>query len=488
MGNLKTSLFIAASFAAGLAVAQEPGDVKIEKTSFTTNKDKVYEYELGTVYVPENRNRADSRTIGVGFIRFRSENPTAPPVFILPGGPGSSYLMRMKQSASNRAMMASEVDSFTPFCDVIYVDQRGYSEHGDVLTAQIEIPARPTDRALTEDDWIKAYERYAQRAIKKYEGTGVDLSGYTVLECAADVNDLRKALGYDKLMLNGTSFGSQWSFAVMRLFPETVSRAMLSGVEPINHGYDMPSHVFAALQRKWHVIDNQEDFAPYLPEGGMAEASRAVIERLEQDRYVFENEQGEVIATYGPLDFPWSNPVQILELYHGQTDRWRSQAERGFRAMSQDEAILGSLIDTSLGVTPARGHKLMSDPAGRYIGRTNFTPGLATAALWPTEDVGDDLRMPVMSDIPVVFAQGDWDTKTPIENTYEIAPYFTNSRVLVVERGGHGVFEPLRSNFPEVWAELVGFMRTGNLESIPPRVILNASRRFSAPRFDLPGR
>ncbi|WP_216072894.1 hypothetical protein, partial [Acinetobacter baumannii] len=63
------------------------------------------------------------------------------------------------------------------------------------------------------------------------------------------VDAVRRALGYSKMSLMGASFGSQWSFAVLKRPPGTVARALIASAEPLNNGYDMPSHVFAVLQR-----------------------------------------------------------------------------------------------------------------------------------------------------------------------------------------------------------------------------------------------
>src|SRR5207344_3628879 len=97
----------------------------------------------------------------------------------------------------------------------------------------------------------------AKAAVADLKAKGIDPRGYTVKECADDVADLRKALGYQQITLVGTSFGSQWSFAIMRRHPEIVARALLSGVEPLDYGYDMPSHVVAGLQRMWW--EDEED-------------------------------------------------------------------------------------------------------------------------------------------------------------------------------------------------------------------------------------
>jgi pimeloyl-ACP methyl ester carboxylesterase len=475
-----TVLLLAVSQAS--SAQERAGDLKTEEASIETSDGKVIKYELGTIYVPEVRSDPKSRIIGVGFARFRSEDPKAPPMFVLPGGPGSSYLQRMNSSQSAKDQLGQQLGVLLPICDVIYVDQRGFSEHGDVLSAKLTIPARPTDRAFGEEDFIAIYSQLAKDITAEFAETEIDLRGYTVKECAADVAAIRSALEYDKITLNGTSFGSQWSFAVMRQHPEIVARALLSGVEPLDHGYDMPSYVFAAVQRMWRSIEQDDKFKPFLPEGGMAEAARVVIERLERGEYTFKNDSGETIGVFGSTDFPWSNPTAILELYHGNTDRWERQAKSGFRGGSQNFDLIGPLIDTSLAITPERRHRMVTDPATRYLGRS-FLAYMATEDTWPTEDVGDDFRTPVVSDIPVLFAQGDWDVKTPLENTFEIAPYFTNSRVIIAERGGHGVLGPIAQELPEVWAEVMEFLRTGDLEGIPTRVTVTPDRTFSLPKL-----
>jgi pimeloyl-ACP methyl ester carboxylesterase len=349
-------------------------------------------------------------------------------------------------------------------------------------------PKREKERPLTLDDRIAADRAAARESLAKFAGSEIDLRGYTVVECAHDVAELARALGHDRIMLEGTSFGSQWSFAVMRLHDGLVERALLSGVEPLDHGYDMPSHVFAAVQRMWRTVDADERFRPYLPDGGMAEAARVVVERLEREPLAIESVgrvsgQTRTVGVFGPEDFPWDDPGHILELFHGRTDRWKRQAIAERLPLTRPVPLIGPLIDTSLGVTPARRYRLWTDPATRYLGRVNFAGRLATAELWPTPDVGDELRTPVLCDIPVVFAHGDWDTKTPLENVLEIAPYFTESRVLIAERGGHGVIGPIARELPAAWNELAEFLATGDLEGIPARVRLSPSRTFSPPDF-----
>jgi pimeloyl-ACP methyl ester carboxylesterase len=49
----------------------------------------------------------------------------------------------------------------------------------------------------------------ARAAVADARVRGIDLTGYTVTACADDVEDVRRALGYDRITLVGQSFGSQ---------------------------------------------------------------------------------------------------------------------------------------------------------------------------------------------------------------------------------------------------------------------------------------
>ena len=477
---LASCVFIPVAFA-GPVAGQEAGEVVSESRSVTTSDGEVVEYEVGTLYVPENRSDPDSRLIGVGYAWFPSsdEDSEAPPIFQLPGGPGSSYVTPLEQGGAARLL--DRIAKYRAVAEVVLVDQRGFSERGDVLTAGFTMPARDPRRPPTLDDRITAWTAYATATRDRYAATEIDLRGYTVLECADDVRDLASALFFPEITLVGTSFGSQWSFSVMRRHPELVARALLSGIEPLDHAYDMPSYIFAALQRMWWTLEQDERWTPYLPKGGIAAAAEAVLRRFERE--LVEVEAGGQSVVLTPDDFPTRDPAAILALYHGHIDSLRGAIAGQLRPREGDRPILGVLIDSSLGATPRRSHRLMTDAATRYIGRDNFAPYMATADLWPSPDVGDEFRTPILCDVPVVFAQGDWDLSTPIENLYEIAPYFPNGRCLIAERGGHGVLDPIERQRPEVWETLDRFLRTGETDGIPARVRLEG-RRFNPPRFD----
>jgi len=405
--SLAIVLFSLPFDAPGQTESPSNGNIEIENKSFRLPSGDKFEYELGTLYVPENRTADDSRLIKVGFARLPAfkQPAAAPPIFILPGGPGFSYLTGLNsENARARQRFVDEFEIYRQFSNVVLVDQRGFSEMGEKLMANYTEPGRPA--GAPENPEQEAVQ-FAKDAIAQYADTEVDLAGYTVKECAHDVAALAAALEYEKITLVGTSFGSQWSFAIMRLHPDIVARALLSGVEPLDHTYDMPSHLSAAAQRMWSHVDQDPRFQPYLPEGGMAEVAEVVLARLANSppRLTAKHPESgkDVSITMGLADFPYLNPAGILEMYHERWDRW-AVIPNATGSRPERRRLIGPLIDSSLGVTPARRLRLWSDPATLFVGRNNFASYLASAEIWPSPDVGDEFRTAEQCEIPVVFA------------------------------------------------------------------------------------
>jgi pimeloyl-ACP methyl ester carboxylesterase len=474
--------------------ARKAGDVVMEARTAKTPEGETVHYELGTLFVPENRAAPHSRLIGVGFARLRAKHPTGgPPVFLLPGGPGLSSLSNFTDSdAGSQRRLAAFIQYYQNVGDLVVVDQRGFSPSGDVL--EFSHPERPLDRSSSLATDAADLVKRAQEAVAAHPDK--DLAGYTLVQCAADVNDLRRALGYDQIILTGQSFGSQWSFAVMRLHPEIVARAQLSAVEPLNDGYDMPSHVFAALQRIAWDADRDPGLAPYLPKDGVMGALRAVRDRLASGPLQVKVEDAKTgktqTVTLGLKDFQDSLlmpeetwPAFILSLYHHHYEDWARSVIKERQDTVKRNPLIGPLIDTSLGVSADREHLLRTDPATEFLGMGGFHPYIASAAAWPTPDLGDEVRLPVPSSIPVLFIHGDWDTSTPIENTLNILPYFPNSRAIRVHRGNHGARKALFDEHPEVLRKVIAFFKTGEMRDLPISVSLRAPA-FQQPSFPPP--
>jgi len=462
--------------------------IVIERGNVKLPSGESVRYEIGTLYVPENRSKPASRRIGIGFARIKAPHPTgAPPIFWLPGGPGLSVLSTFTDKSEGAQSRLRSWLTFGAAGDLVVIEQRGYTSRGEMLVETAD--ASPLDKPASVQADTRAMQALARRAV--VHNPDKDLSGYTIDAFAADVDDLRRALGYDKISLFGGSFGSQWSLAVMRFHPEIVARAVLSSVEPLNNGFDMPSHVFAALQRIAYDADRDPGLAPYLPNGGMMAAVRALHQRFATGpiRVTIRDDVGKAqtivlgaedlqLALLAHTDEAEHWPAFILSLYHGRYDAWARQTVEDRRA--GPVKLIGPLADSSLGVTADREHQMRTDPALDLLGSWNFEANLVSAPDWPTPDMSDAVRRPRVTPIPVVFVHGDWDTSTPVENTLDLLPYFPNGHAILVHRAGHdGTFYQLRES-PAAKQAIYDFLRTGEMRGLPTEVSL------AAPKFEIP--
>ena len=161
---------------------RKPGEIIIEPASLTTPTGETINFELGTLYVPENRSDPKARIIGVGFARFRPQHPTGvPPTFHLDGGPGASFLEGLRPG-NNKSTMPG-IDLYRGIGDVVFIDQRGFSERGDVLTFKYRSPRRPLDQPISIARESAGYAAMDSNAVEYLRRKDFDIRGYAVKEC-----------------------------------------------------------------------------------------------------------------------------------------------------------------------------------------------------------------------------------------------------------------------------------------------------------------
>lgn len=486
------SLFLLAT---GVVAAPREGDVE-RRTGLALAEDGAsMPYEVGAIWVPENRAVAGSRLIKVGFARIAARTPTgAPPVFWLPGGPGLAVLDDLDDPGVRARKRVLSWLRLAATADLIVVEQRGYSSRGERLVTQR--PAYPLARPLTSGDAAAMARRVARQALREQRGR--DLAGYTLAACADDVDAVRRALGYQRIALFGGSFGSQWSLALMQQHPQTVVRALLFGIHPPAHRFDMPTALLATLQRIAAEADRDPALAPWMPPGGLMAAAEAVRARLARRNAAMtfaDAGQPAVTIVAGEEDFlgdllyaagePASWPAFVLSLYHGHDAAWLRGVVDDRR--TRTVKLIAPLIDVSLGVTPERLQRLGSERAVPLIGASRLAPHLAAADIWPSAHAGALPLMAAPSPIPVLMIQGDWDTTTPLEGMLEQLPRFPNGHAMVAHRGGHeGAFQLVRGH-DQLKDALFAFLRSGSLDGLPSEIVL-ASPAFILPDFPPPPR
>ncbi|MEM9380415.1 MAG: alpha/beta hydrolase [Planctomycetota bacterium] len=317
----------------------------------------------------------------------------------------------------------------------------------------------------------------------RWEAEGFDLAGFNVIEAAADVIDVADALGYDRITLVGTSFGSHWGMTIARFHRERVARAVFSGLEGPNHTYDMPSYVLAALERIAAAAEASDALAEHLPEGGLIDAFRRASAARDEAPEVVALGTFEVLvdgrrvraAALGTTGRTSSRtgirtwPGDMIRIARGDLKGVAQHALRmGMGSRIPTASFLS--LDCGSGISAERLQQLRSDPACAVVGKGEPFYEAACPA-WGT-DLGEEFRVNFETDVPTLLVQGDWDTSTPLENALELVPYFTNARFVLVEGGSHGALREARSSDAAFRDALATFLRTGSMENVPESVTL----------------
>jgi pimeloyl-ACP methyl ester carboxylesterase len=420
--------------------------------TLTAGPDLSVQVDRGLFFVPENRADPKSRVIAVHFLRFPALSATAgrPPVFVLPGGPG--YDFDFSDPGTLR-----DLDRLRRTRDAIYVSQRGYAG-APGFTARLQAKGKPwpLDEPVTFERIAERHRAELGSAFGEWSRRGVDLRGYDILNIVDDVYDLRAALGYDKIVLRGCSFGSQWSFSYIKRWPQTVDRALLSGVEPLDYAYDSPKWLWASMARLAKSAEADPALAGRIPRGGLLAALQGVIERLEKEPVTVAIEDPQsgkpVRITVGADDlreqitsggFMGDGPDEslgnwprfILELHSGD---YRLLAARSWeqRREASSRDLIGALIDNSLGITAKRDAQLRAEPEARWLGDINDYYH-NTRDITPTPKVGDDFRADWPIEVPVLLVNGDLDWSTPVENARHARKFLKRGHLVEVRGGTH---------------------------------------------------
>ena len=443
-----------------------------------------YAAERGVMFVPANRSDKKSAVLGIEVYRFKASDnakPGTPPIFFLHGGPSFAGLEGTLEE------LGTFEERWLPFLDVsdvIVVSQRGIGS--SMPNTRIETTMNfPLDREVTEEETTAALRKACTKEKEFWEAQGLDLSGLTVIEAAADVDDVRKALGYPKIIIWGGSFGSHWGMTIMRSYPEIVERAIFRGMEGPNHTYDHPGHLWNVFKRVAAEAEKAQELQGLIPKDGLIEAIKTVIDRVEKDPVkisITDPETGksrDVLFTLREVrrlargysgGLPgW--PSNVITLYNGDFTKAaeraiQRQGSRSFRTASY------YMLDHGSGITPEREAELKADPAVKILGdiNSNYT---ITREIWGS-DLGDEFRENLETEIPTVIIHGTWDTSTPFENALELVPFFKNCKFIPVIRGPHGAINAAMRASEKFRKGIFHFAATGDMSGLPDEVKMPA--------------
>jgi pimeloyl-ACP methyl ester carboxylesterase len=484
------SAFILALLASTAACAAGPGQtasapaaaatpapvLTVEPYTFTGPNGVRIEAEKGTFQVPENRAVPGSRKITIGFVRFKSTSATpGDPIVYLAGGPGGTGTGTAQGPRFPLFMALREVS------DVIAFDQRGTGLSSPTPFCRAE-PA--FSGAYTKANIVAFMRAGVTRCFDWWESQGIDIDGYTTLENAHDLEDLRRALGARKLNLWGISYGSHLGLAMMKYHGGSVNKAVLSGIEGLDQTIKRPSFTDAMFARVQAIIDADPKTKALYPD--LAGSMRRTIAKLNAQpvtvtvtprggttpvTMTFDGFALQLLASQSIADPPAiaNLPLAVLAAERGAYEQLAqqflglSQQISGFRGMPD-------AMDLASGATPARLALVTKEAETSLLGDALNFPMPHIMGVRPGIDLGDEFRAPFRSNVPSLFISATLDGRTYPEEAREEIKGFSNKTWLVVENGGHNIYEADKRVADAVVAFFKGEPVPTSIRFDPPKI------------------
>ena len=419
--------------------------------------------ECGTIDVPEDRSVPEGRTISLNVVVLPalSGEPHDPPIFDIDGGPGLP-------STKNAEFYATFGSAYRAKRDIVLIDQRGTGSSNPLKCPELADPRNAYEPFLP----IDAVERCRQSL-----EVAADLTKYGTAEAVADLDDVRSALGYEKLNLFALSYGTTVALRYMATHPDRVRAAVLMGVSPADA---TPPRMHApAGQRALDMLieDCRSDPAcgeSFNPSEDIAFISEnlATIDGAPSREVFFEKLRSLMYTPQGARMVPFildrAAAKDLEPFYEATRPRGRSlYADGMFLSVICSEGM--SLMDLSTAKAEA---------AATIFGDYRLRRQAEACSVWPSRRPEESHLVPVRSDVPVFLISGEWDPVTPPILADSVARTLTNAKHIIIPGSGH-IFDGM-SGIEECLDPLIlNFFETAKFDDMDDRCV----SQMRAPSF-----
>ncbi len=388
------------------------------------------------VFVDRERNSGARVPIHIAVLPALRRRVEPDPLFLMAGGPG--------QGARGLAPAAARYfREIRRYRHIVLVDLRGTGQSGP-----LQCGAPGDEIAFLEEEDASAL---ARQCLEEIDG---DPRFYTHRESLADLNEVRAALGYDRINLWGGSWGTRAALLFALRYPEATRTVILDGAVALTLGFPRTASADAqaALVR---LIDRcRED----------AECRTAFPDpQAEIDRFLRRFSAGAVTAT---IRHPRTHAPESVTLSRGvATDiiRGALYAPRDASAVlylikqaaENDIApLLAQLVrtasvttdDMALGATMSvlcsedlpsvAAIDFAADATGSIFGTTYPDVWRARCAEWRAGPAILESAT-ATSDVPALILSGGHDPVTPPRSGELMTRHFTHHRHVVVPNAAH---------------------------------------------------
>lgn len=352
-----------------------------------------------------------------------------------------------------------------PGRDIVVLDQRGVGFSQPELTCLSDINAYTEESLLEVRSYAETQALATDLAIQcgqEMLAAGVDLSAYTTTDDAADVNDIRLALGMEQITLYGVSYGTRSAQAILREYPDTVSAAILDSVIPpaVDRPAETPTKLAQSFERLFAACTQDAACNSAYPD--LEATFYQLVDQLNANPATImvtlpDLGQVEVPLTGDSFMAVSSQALYFKALYSQLPQAIYAALEGDFTlaaALTQAGYDVGDLINfNKFFATECRSEVAYSDPealAAAYEEFPRLRPVTGTlgvsgetvyqiCAAWGLSDPAPEDNDPVTSAVPTLLLAGQIDPVTPPEWARQVAEGFSQAYVFEFEGVGHSV-------------------------------------------------
>ncbi len=398
--------------------------------------------QCGTLEVFENRETKTGRKLSlrVAVVPALAAQPQPDPLVFLAGGPG--------QAATRLGAVLRAVEPIRRHRDIVLVDMRGTGD-----SSPLDCEFLPKDAGLA--DYFSEDDDLAPRIRACRERWDADVRQYTTPIAMADLDEVRAALGYEKLNLWGGSYGTRAALVYMRQYPERVRTAILDGVAPM--GLYLPLYMPRDAQRSLELLlaHCEKDAACEKNFPRLRTRTEALLEKLSQEparvrvahprtgvpEDIVLTRQAFVGALFGLLYSAEDSSMVPLMLDRVTQGDWApfvalnvGRGERMEKVMSRGlQMAVVCAEDVPFLDTAA----VEREAKGTWFGAGMGLEMMKACEGWPKATVPAGFRDAVVSDVPTLLLSGELDPVTPPAWAEEAKRTLKNSLHVQVPGVGH---------------------------------------------------
>lgn len=298
------------------------------------------------------------------------------------------------------------------------------------------------------------------------------------------MDDLRRALGAERISLIGHSYGTVLAQAAVRRHGKHLDRVVFAGTEAPDNLVNLPS-VWDTLMRTLAYFAG-EDAAVGKLVPDMEALYRRVLDKLERNPVTLTVTDAQtkrpVSIRVGKIGLQWlvrhgmsdaRNYARLPALFYTVEQGDYSLLTRYFEPLYNDfqgRSPMANAVDCSVGWSAERLARARREAPQALFSNVNLQRTAEICRAVGVPESGSAFQPRLWSALPALFISGTLDTNTPPFQAEEVRWGFPNSSHLIVENGGH---ETLPSS--EVQSVVVDFFKG---QDVKGRTV-----SFARPRF-----